>query len=166
MSSVVREGFGGPGGWAVAMQRLGMTGVGFEIDEAACATPPYDQLGADCPRPWCRARHGEPCVTAARTPAGRLHAPRRYLSLALAAHADPELKRWFKPIGQCQVCGVPGLDQQHRIIDAIAGQLAAPLADPDDDQADWHEDVAAEFGVSVAAVAAVQDWMAKWPGAW
>lgn len=59
MTGIVREGFGGPGGWAVAMQRLGMTSVGFEIDEAACAT---------------RAAAGHPTIRAdlSRFPAGHL----------------------------------------------------------------------------------------------
>jgi hypothetical protein len=30
--------FAGPGGWAVAARRLGITEVGIELDAAACAT--------------------------------------------------------------------------------------------------------------------------------
>ena len=38
MSCIVLDGFAGPGGWSVAMQRLGLLEVGIELDEAACAT--------------------------------------------------------------------------------------------------------------------------------
>jgi len=77
----------------------------------------------------------------------------------LAAHADPALDAFpeLGPVSQCRLCGVPGLPQRHRMVDAIAAQLAA---------GEYEEDLAAEYGVSEKAVAAVAIWMAKWPGAW
>lgn len=38
MTGLVIDGFAGPGGWSVAMQRLGLNEVGIELDAAACAT--------------------------------------------------------------------------------------------------------------------------------
>lgn len=134
--------------------------------------PEFDRLAAACPRPWCRQPSGAWCVTAGRTPAGRLHAPRVALSLALAAHADPLLLPWFPGIGQCQICGVKGLDQQHRVIDSIAGWLDGAAADPQtaevlaDDPAALDGELAAEFGVTEETVAVVRAWAERWPGAW
>ena len=67
---------------------------------------------------------------------------------------DP-IDQWFPRRGQCQVCGVPGADQRHRVIEAIAD---AVNADPDSD-----EDVAADYGVPVEAVWACVQWAADHP---
>jgi len=77
----------------------------------------------------------------------------------LAAHADPALDAFpeLGPVSACGICGVPGLPQRHRIVDAIAAQLAA---------GEFEEDLVGEYGVSEKAVAAVASWMARWPGAW
>ena len=56
---------------------------------------------------------------------------------------DADIDQWFPRLGQCQVCGVPGMDQRHRRIDAIAGAVGAGEAP---------EEVAAEMDVSVEAV--------------
>lgn len=63
--------------------------------------------------------------------------------------------RWFPRLGPCLVCGVPGVDQRHRVIEAIAD---AVNAEPDSD-----EDVAADYGVPVEAVAACVRWAAEHP---
>lgn len=80
------------------------------------------------------------------------------LARVLAGHADPALDEWFPRLGPCGLCGTPGLDQRHRVVDAIAGRLAAG-GEPCDV-------IAADYGVSDAAVMAVLLWAAKWPGAW
>jgi len=49
-------------------------------------------------------------------------------------------------IGPCLVCGQPGVDQRHRVLDAVAGSLAAG-----DDPATASE----EFGIPVDVVEAV-----------
>ncbi len=61
---------------------------------------------------------------------------------------------WFPPLGQCQLCGVPGADQRHRVIEAIADRVTAGEGD---------EDVAADYNVPVEAVAACVDWVAGHP---
>ena len=61
-----------------------------------------------------------------------------------------ELDRWFPPRGQCLICGVPGMDQRHRVLDAVVEQVAAGEAPGD---------VAEDMGLSVEAVnVAVRDW--------
>jgi len=61
-----------------------------------------------------------------------------------------ELDRWFPPLGPCLICGVPGVDQRHRVLDAITEQVAAGEAP---------EDVAEDMGVPLEAVnVAVRDW--------
>jgi hypothetical protein len=67
------------------------------------------------------------------------------------AEARAELDRWLPPRGPCLVCGVPGMDARHRIIDAITEQAAA--GDP-------AEDIATELGLPVEAVQAVLTWQA------
>jgi hypothetical protein len=63
--------------------------------------------------------------------------------------ADP-LAKWFPPLGQCLICGVPGVDQRHRVLDAILDMVAG---------GETVEDVAEEMGRSVEAVAAaVRFW--------
>jgi uncharacterized protein (DUF433 family) len=57
----------------------------------------------------------------------------------------PNIDLWFPKLGQCLVCGVAGIDQRHRRIDAIADAVAAGEAP---------EDVAADMDVTVEAVEA------------
>ena len=139
--------------------------------------PQFDPLAARCPQPWCRMPPVMRCVTAGGRSTSKAHAPRVRLSLAITAHADPELHRLWPRIGPCGICGVPGLDQQHRVIDSIAGWLEAAAADPRgtdpqmaevlaEDPSALDGELAAEFGVSEEAVAAVRAWAQKWPGAW
>jgi hypothetical protein len=54
------------------------------------------------------------------------------------------IDRYFKPRGRCGVCGGP--DARHRIIDAIAEQLAAGM---------YPEDIATELAVPLKGVYAV-----------
>ena len=79
------------------------------------------------------------------------------LALLIKAHADPVLDEFFPPIGPCGMCGTAGLDQRHRVVDAIAGRLAA---------GEDLEDVAEDYLLPVKAVEAVRVWAARWPGAW
>lgn len=104
----------------------------------------------------CGAREGQDCTTRSGRPA-RPHARRARLALVLAADADPALDAYFPRLGPCGICGTPGLDQRHRVVDAIAGMLEAG-----EDAAD----VADEYGLSLDAVHAVSAWAARWPGAW
>jgi len=85
------------------------------------------------------------------------HKARVKLAVVLAAHADPALDEFFPHHGPCLLCGTPGLGARHRVIDAIAGQLAAG-EDP--------EVVAMEMDRTDEAVAAVAAWAQRWPGAW
>jgi hypothetical protein len=71
----------------------------------------------------------------------------------MAETADP-VDRWFPARGQCQVCSVPGVDQRHRVIEAIADMVKA---------GDGEEDVAADYGVPVEAVRACVRWVAEHP---
>jgi hypothetical protein len=82
---------------------------------------------------------------------------RRKLALVLAAHADPSLAAHFPELGPCLLCATPGLDQRHRVIDAIAEQLTA---------GESPEELAGDYAVSLDAVQAVQAWALRWPGAW
>lgn len=104
----------------------------------------------------CGAGAGQDCTTRSGFPA-RPHRQRARLALVLAAHADPALDAFFPPIGPCGLCGTPGLDQRHRVVDAIAGMLEAG-EDP--------EAAAEEYEVPPAAVEAIGLWMQRWPGAW
>ncbi len=113
-----------------------------------------DPLTAPCEH--CEAKPGQRCMALcdwARKP----HARRVRLAFALTAHADSALDAFFPRLGPCGVCGTPGLDQRHRMIDAVAEHLAAG-EDPDD--------VAFELALPVGAVLAVGEWAARWPGAW
>lgn len=112
-----------------------------------------DPLTVSCS--FCDATPGQRCMAPgdwARKP----HAARRKLALVLAAHADPSLDAHFPRLGPCGICGTPGLDQRHRVIDAIAEQLAA---------GESPEELAEDYGVPVDAVETVLAWAAKWPGA-
>lgn len=66
---------------------------------------------------------------------------------------DP-IDRWFKRLGPCLVCGTPGADQRHRVIEAIADAVNA---------GDGEEDVAADYGVPVEAVRACVQWAREHP---
>lgn len=55
------------------------------------------------------------------------------------------LDRHFPRRGPCMICGVPGEDARHRVIDAIAERIAA---------GDSEEDTADDYGVTVEAVRA------------
>lgn len=63
-----------------------------------------------------------------------------------------DLDRWLPPQGPCLICGVPGMDARHRIIDAISDAVRASYGE-----------TAAEFGVPVEAVKAVMAWVAEDP---
>lgn len=113
-----------------------------------------DPLSVTCS--FCDAVPGQRCMMFsdwARKP----HAARKRLALALAAHADPALDAFFPPIGPCGLCGVKGLDQRHRVIDAIAEQLAA---------GEGPDVVAADYGLAPEALDAVAAWAERWPGVW
>lgn len=56
-----------------------------------------------------------------------------------------EFDRWFPPRGQCQICGVPGMDARHRILDAISEHYAA---------GETPKEIARELAVPVKAVRA------------
>ena len=66
----------------------------------------------------------------------------------------PEIDHWFPPLGPCGFCNVPGVDQRHRAIDAIAGLLNAG---EDEDTVAW------EFEVPVEAVRACAAWVKAHP---
>jgi hypothetical protein len=66
---------------------------------------------------------------------------------------DP-IDQWFPPRGQCRICGVPGADQRHRVIEAIADAVNA---------GDGEEDVAADYNVPVEAVRACLEWVREHP---
>ena len=67
--------------------------------------------------------------------------------------ADP-IDQWFPRRGQCQICGVPGADQRHRRIEAIADLFSA---------GETEEDIAAEMEVPVEAVRECVRWAAEHP---
>jgi hypothetical protein len=126
------------------------------------AMPEAGPLSARCP--YCHAAIGERCVSAMdwgrlpQPPARRPHKVRVKLATAVAAHADPALNAFpeLGPVSPCGLCG-SGLPQRHRIVDAIAGRIAAG-EDPDE--------VGADYDLSPEALEAVQAWARKWPGAW
>jgi hypothetical protein len=120
-----------------------------------------DPLTIACPYIYCTAGPGQRCTKYVSwspigpPPAARPHKARVRLALVLAAHSDPALDAFFPRAGGCGLCGTPGLDQRHRVIDAIAEHLEC---------GETPEDVAGEFGVSAEAAEAVAAWAARWPG--
>lgn len=109
-----------------------------------------DPLTVTCPH--CEATPGERCMMLsdyARKP----HAARVRLAQVLAADADPALDEFFPKVGPCGICGTPGLDQRHRVVDAIADRLAA---------GEWSHEVAEDYGLPLEAMAVVKAWTAKW----
>ena len=62
--------------------------------------------------------------------------------------------QWFRRLGPCLLCGTPGVDQRHRVIEAIADAVKA---------GDGEEDVAEDYGVPVEAVAACLEWVREHP---
>jgi len=113
-----------------------------------------DPLSVTCPR--CEEPPGNRCGTI-NAYSRRPHVARVKLALAHAAHADTALDAWFSRTNPCGICGVPGMPQRHRVVDAIAGMLAA---------GENPQVVAEQYGVTAGAVRAVQAWAARWPGAW
>ena len=118
-----------------------------------------DALAVRCR--YCRASRGQPCRTGSFTNCPP-HKIRRADALSAAAHADPALDEWFVQSGPCGLCGAPGLDggvlgARHRVIDAIAGALAA---------GESPEVAAWDYNLPAGAITAVQQWMGKWPGGW
>ena len=75
------------------------------------------------------------------------------LSPAALDVSEP-VDRWFPRLGPCGLCGVPGADQRHRVIEAIADAVNA---------GDGEEDVAADYEVPVEAVRACVRWAAEHP---
>ena len=120
------------------------------------AVTEVDPLNVECP--YCRSEPGEGCSTGDRK-AARPHKVRVKLALVLAAHADPALDAFpeLGPVSDCGLCGTPGLPQRHRIVDAIAGRLAA---------GESVEECAADYNLLPDAVEAVEAWAQRWPGAW
>jgi len=55
----------------------------------------------------------------------------------------PELDRWFPPLGPCLICGVPGMDARHRVLDAISEHIAV---------GETPEEVAEELNLPIEAV--------------
>ena len=66
---------------------------------------------------------------------------------------DP-IDQWFPKRGQCRICEVPGIDQRHRVIEAIADAVRAE---------DSEEDVARDYEVPVEAVRACVRWAEEHP---
>lgn len=106
--------------------------------------------------PYCRARAGDGCCTYRDTLATRPHKRRAALAWAVAAHADPALDEFFPKLGPCGLCGIPGLNQRHRTIDAMASRMAA---------GESVEDVADDYDEPAEAMEAVLRWALRWPEA-
>lgn len=69
------------------------------------------------------------------------------------AAPDP-VDRWYPRLGPCGICSVPGVDQRHRAIEAIADAAKAGEA---------AEDLAFDYDVPVEAVRACVRWVAEHP---
>lgn len=111
---------------------------------------------------YCGVSAGQPCVRFADwgpsplPPARKPHKVRERDALAVAAHADAALDAYW-PRRPCGICGTPNLPSRHRVVDAIASLLEA---------GEIPEEISAEMDVTHESIYAVQEWMAKWPGAW
>lgn len=68
--------------------------------------------------------------------------------------AATELDRWLPPRGPCLICGVPGMDARHRVIDAIADHVTA---------GEGFDQIADELGLPLEALEAVMAWVAEDP---
>lgn len=114
--------------------------------------PAVDSLAVRCG--YCRAPKGSGCQTSWFRPC-RPHKARTDLARLVASHADPVLDEFpeLGPVTGCGICGTPGLPQRHRMVDAIAGRVAA---------GEDEEDVAADYHLPVAAVLVVTDWDRRW----
>jgi hypothetical protein len=113
-----------------------------------------DPLAAPCSH--CDAKPGQRCMMLsdwARSP----HKARVRLALALAADADSLLDAYFPRLGPCGLCGTPGLDQRHRVADAIAGRLEGR---------EGRTEVAEDYGLPLEAMDVIEAWAKRWPGAW
>ena len=113
-----------------------------------------DPLSVPCRR--CRAPERTSCLSASSRPC-RPHKARERDALAVAAHSDPVLDGVLPGTGPCLLCGVKGLGSRHRVIDAVAGSMAA---------GDDEGTCAAEYGLSPDAVKVIAEWAGRWPGAW
>jgi hypothetical protein len=122
-----------------------------------------DPMAVACTYLYCTAQPGERCTKLVSwspmpyPPARKPHAARIRLALVLAAHADPVLDEFFPHHGPCELCSTPGLGARHRVIDAMAGRMAAG-EDPGE--------VAADYGVPAEAAEIVAAWSLRWAGAW
>jgi hypothetical protein len=67
--------------------------------------------------------------------------------------ADP-VDRWYPRLGPCGICGVSGVDQRHRAIEAIADAVKA---------GEGEEDLAFDYDVPVEAVRACVRWVGEHP---
>ncbi len=71
----------------------------------------------------------------------------------MSGEADP-IDRWFPRLGPCLICGTPGADQRHRVIEAIADAVNA---------GDGEEDLAFDYDVPVEAVRECVRWATEHP---
>ena len=70
-----------------------------------------------------------------------------------AVVSDP-IDQWLPRRGQCLICNVPGADQRHRRIEAIADAFGA---------GETEEDIARDMEVPVEAVRECVRWAAEHP---
>lgn len=101
----------------------------------------------------CAALEAAAPHLAAAAPAARpltvLHIPEPEVAPVTALE---DLDRWLPPRGPCLICGVPGMDARHRVIDAITGAAEAGEA---------ADDIADELGLPPEAVQAALRWAAE-----
>ena len=71
----------------------------------------------------------------------------------MTAQPDP-IDQWFPRLGPCLICGTPGADQRHRVIEAIADAWNA---------GEGEEDLAFDYDVPVEAVRECVRWAAEHP---
>jgi hypothetical protein len=111
-----------------------------------------DPLTVRCP--YCATVAGGHCTAEPSLRQRRPHAARTRFALEMAAHSDPALDAFpgFGPTSPCGICG-SGLPQRHRVVDAIAGRLAAGESE---------EEVAADYDLPLEAARLVGEWARKW----